>query len=68
MSAPNSVEVTVGLKDGDYTEITGGLQEGDRLSTITISAGLRKRIPDSWVHGPRWQRRWRSIRKVEASL
>jgi RND family efflux transporter MFP subunit len=34
------VEVTIGLKDGDYTEITSGLQEGDRLSTITISAGV----------------------------
>lgn len=34
------VEVTIGLKDSDYTEITSGLQEGDRLSTITISAGV----------------------------
>ncbi len=32
------VEVTIGLKDGNYTEITSGIQEGTRLSTITITA------------------------------
>jgi HlyD family secretion protein len=32
------VEVTIGLKDGDYTEITSGLQEGDRLSINVITA------------------------------
>lgn len=44
------VEVTIGLKDDNYTEITSGIQEGDRLSTVTItaateevSAGLFKR-------------------------
>ncbi len=26
------VEVTVGLRDGSYTEITSGLQEGDQVS------------------------------------
>ena len=31
------VEVTIGLKDGDYTEITSGLQEGDRLSINVIT-------------------------------
>jgi len=36
------VEVTIGLKDGDFTEITGGIQEGDRLSTITISASVEE--------------------------
>lgn len=32
------VEVTIGLKDDNYTEITSGIQEGDRLSTVTITA------------------------------
>jgi len=31
------VEVTIGLKDSDYTEITSGLQEGDRLSINIIT-------------------------------
>ncbi|HEY53631.1 MAG TPA: efflux RND transporter periplasmic adaptor subunit [Caldilineae bacterium] len=34
------VEVTIGLKDDDYTEITSGIQEGDRLSTVIITTGV----------------------------
>ena len=37
-TATKRVEVTIGLKDSDYTEITGGLQEGDRLSINVITA------------------------------
>ena len=33
-----TVEVTIGLKDDDYTEITSGLSEGDRLSLNIITA------------------------------
>ncbi|MEA3336503.1 MAG: efflux RND transporter periplasmic adaptor subunit [Chloroflexota bacterium] len=32
------VEVTIGLKDSGHTEITSGIQEGDRLSLNTITA------------------------------
>ena len=36
------VKVTIGLKDSNYTEITSGIQEGNQLSTITISAGVEQ--------------------------
>ena len=32
------VEVTIGLKDEDYTEITSGLQGGDQLAIHVITA------------------------------
>ena len=37
-----TVEVTIGLKDDDYTEITSGLQEGDRLSLNVITAATEE--------------------------
>ena len=37
-----TVEVTIGLKDDDYTEITSGLQEGDRLALNVITAATEE--------------------------
>ena len=36
------VEVTIGLKDDDYTEITSGLSEGDRLSLNIITGAAEE--------------------------
>jgi len=33
-------EITIGLRDKDYTEITGGLEEGDRLIVGEVGGGL----------------------------
>ena len=45
------IEVTIGLKDEDHTEITGGLQEGDRLSIDIITAGSDT-APGGFFGGP----------------
>jgi multidrug efflux pump subunit AcrA (membrane-fusion protein) len=37
-----TVEVTIGLKDDDYTEITSGLQEDDRLALNVITAATEE--------------------------
>jgi multidrug efflux pump subunit AcrA (membrane-fusion protein) len=36
-----NVEVTIGLRDGQYTEVTSGLQEGDRVSIAEVKEELR---------------------------
>jgi len=45
------IEVTIGLKDEDHTEITSGLQEGDRLSIDIITAGSNT-SPGGMFGGP----------------
>ena len=48
-----TVEVTTGLKDGAYTEITGGLQEGDQLALKVLTTNATEQPGGLFDRRPR---------------